>query len=202
MSFGMDDNLANQAADTNPTDDEADRRLVARFLSGDQAAFDEIVSAHQRRIAHLVYRLLGWPTDVDDVVQDVFVSVLSNLDRFRGDSRFSTWITSIAVNTTRSHQRRRLFRRRHKRRLVDRCRQTSNNNHHESVSTEDHEKVRKAVRTLPVKFREPIVLRYFQEMSVTEIADMLGVSSGAVEVRLSRARRRLREVLGNSYGED
>ena len=95
----MDDNLVEQATQSTPTDDECDRHLVARFRGGDQSAFDEIVLGRQRRVTRLVHRLLGWPADVEDVVQDVFVAVLSNLQRFRSDSSFSTWLTTISCCT-------------------------------------------------------------------------------------------------------
>ena len=87
-----------------------DRELVARFRAGQRAAFDEIVEAHQQRIVRLGFRLLGSPDEVEDVVQEVFLSVLQNLKRFRGESKLSTWLTTIALNKCRSHHRRRLLR--------------------------------------------------------------------------------------------
>lgn len=196
----MDQNSVDQAALTTPSDDDIDRGLVARFLAGNESAFDEIVAAHTRRLAHLAYRLLGSCADVEDVVQEVFVAVLSNLHRFRGDSQFSTWLTRIAVNKCRSHQRRHLLWRRSRVRLIKR-QQEASSNHQEDDSPESHDAVREAVQALPGKFREPIVLRYFQQMSVSEIADVLGLSTGAVEVRLSRARQRLKDELGHQYNK-
>ena len=73
MLFRMDKNSVDQAAIS--SDDDIDHCLVSRFLAGDQSAFDEIVAAHKRRLAHLVYRLLGSPDDVEDVVQEVFLAV-------------------------------------------------------------------------------------------------------------------------------
>ena len=112
MLFGMNETLMEKAEPTTWSDDEIDRRLVARFVAGDESALDEIVLTHQRRITHLVHRLLGWPEGVEDIVQEVFVAVLSNLHRFRGESRFSTWLSRIAVNKCRSHQRQQLLWRR------------------------------------------------------------------------------------------
>ncbi len=197
----MDQNSVDQAALTTPSDDNIDRSLVARFLAGNQSAFDEIVAAHKRRLAHLAYRLLGSSADVEDVVQEVFVAVLGNLHRFRGHAKFSTWLTTIAVNKCRSHQRRQLLWLRSRARLIKR-QQEANSNHQDENSPESHNAVRESVQTLPVKFREPLVLRYFQQLSVSEIADVLGLSTGAVEVRLSRARQRLKDELGRHYNED
>ena len=90
------------------TGDDADQ--LAKAAAGDPAAFDGLVCTHQERITRLVHRLLGWSSDVDDVVQDVFVDVLRNLPRFDGRSNVLTWITRIAINRCRSHQRRQWLR--------------------------------------------------------------------------------------------
>ena len=201
MLFSMDENSADQTALTTPSDDDMDRSLVTHFLAGNQSAFDEIVAAHKRRLAHLVYRLLGSSADVEDVVQEVFVAVLSNLHRFRGESKFSTWVNTITINKCRSHQRRHLLWRRSRAELINR-QQEANSNHQDEDSPASHDAVREAVQMLPVTFREPIVLRYFQQMSVSEIADVLGLSTGAVEMRLSRARQVLKDKLGRHYNED
>ena len=60
-----------------------ENRLVERFVRGDAGAFDQIVELYQHRIARLASRLLGWPSDVDDVVQEVFLAIFKNLDKFR-----------------------------------------------------------------------------------------------------------------------
>ena len=73
--------------------DEAE--LLARAVSGDSAAFDRLVTVHQQQIARLVSRLLGWRSDVDDVVQDVFVDALRSLSRFNGRSSVLTWLTRL-----------------------------------------------------------------------------------------------------------
>jgi RNA polymerase sigma-70 factor (ECF subfamily) len=162
--------------------------------TGAAATFDEIVAVHQPRVAHLVDRLLGVPEDVDDVVQEVFLAVLRNLDRFRGQCRFSTWLTTIALNKCRSHRRGRLLRLRTWRRLAATMRDRSRGDPR-AADMEAHEQVRRAVARLPAKYRETIVLRYFEQLDIAEVAEILRVSRGAVEVRLSRARHRLKEVL-------
>jgi len=179
--------------------DDAD--LAARFQAGEMASFDEIVTAHQQQIARLVYRLLGEPDEVEDVVQEVFLSVLQNFKRFRGESKLSTWLAAIALNKCRSHYRRRLLRPRSLLRLaknlVAPCDQVQ-----PSEAAEIHQELRRAVQQLPARYREPIVLRYFEEMSPSEIGQVLGVSPNGVEVRLTRARRKLRKMLSIRLGEE
>jgi RNA polymerase sigma factor (sigma-70 family) len=176
-------------------------RFHTRLQAGDTAVFDQIVAAHQQRIARLVYRLLGEPDEVEDVVQEVFLSVLQNFERFRGESKLSTWLTAIALNKCRSHYRRRLLRPRSLLRLAKNppasCDQV-----HPSEAAEVQQELRRAIQRLPAKYREPIVLRYFEELPVGEVGQVLGISANNVEVRLTRARQRLKEMLSIRLGED
>ena len=173
---------------------------AARFQAGDSAAFDQIVEAHQQRIARLVLRLLGNPDEVQDVVQEVFLAVFENLEGFRGESKLSTWLTTIALNKCRSHRRRSLLRLRSLLRIA-KTPTVSSEQDRPAESAEIHEELRRAVRRLSARYREPIVLRYFEELPVPEISKVLGISVNSVEVRLTRARRKLREMLSARLGE-
>jgi RNA polymerase sigma-70 factor (ECF subfamily) len=175
------------------SDDDADRERVLRFQAGDESAFEEIVRAHEERLARLVYRLLGWSPDGDDILQEVFVAVLGNLHRFRGDAKFSTWITTIAVRKCRSHQRRQWLWFKSRARVAEERRKDIAP--FDGGADDGHEELRSAVRALPAKLREPLVLRYFEELPIPEIAAALGISVGAVDVRLNRARQRLKETV-------
>lgn len=174
---------------------------AARFQAGDVTAFDEIVAVHQEQMVRLVHRLLDAPDEVEDVVQEVFLSALQNLKRFRGESKLSTWLTRIALNKCRSHRRRRLLR---LRRLfpVARAASASAEEDPRVESSEIHQQLRRAVHRLSARYREPIILRYFEGLSVPEISQALGISTGNVEVRLSRARGKLREMLPDWLGEE
>jgi RNA polymerase sigma-70 factor (ECF subfamily) len=178
-----------------------DRRLLARCAQGDSSAFDELVAGHQERVANLVRRLLGWRDDIEDVVQDVFVAALQNLAKFRGEARLSTWLYRIAVNQCRRHRRRRFLRLRlwqpvtpagiaASARPVDA----------EAGRCESLAEVRAAVAKLPPRDREVIVLRHLEELSIEALADVLRLRPNAVEVRLNRARARLKALLGQTAG--
>lgn len=175
---------------------------MARFARGDGSAFAEIVSAHQGRISRLVYRLLGWRDEADDVVQEVFLAALKNLRRFRGRSSLSTWLTRIAINKCRTHRRRRFLRERLFRAAGDEAglvRVGPADRAH--MAGETFERVRRAVARLPGRYREVVVLRYLEEMPVEQITRTLGLSRNAVEVRLHRARQRLRAALAGLIEE-
>ena len=177
-------------------EDDEDARLVGQFLRGDGAAFDQLVQAHQNRVARLAYRLLGWSGEVDDVVQEVFLAVFKNVAKFRGDCRVSTWLTAVTLNKCRSARRRRLVRLEFLRRLSSGAAAFS------SAADEGRdpaalERIRGAVRALPVRYREAVVLRYLEEMPVAEVGRALGLAEGAVGVLLHRARARLKDRLAD-----
>ena len=173
-----------------------DGNLVARFRAGESAAFDELVLAHQDRVVRLACRLLGRRQEAEDVVQEVFLSVLVHLKRFRGECRFSTWLTRIVVNKCRSHRRWRLRRWRLLFRGVrDEELPAAGADCGDGPTAQGGEDVSRAVDRLPARYREPVVLRYFEDLSIAEIGETLGLSPNAVEVRLTRAREKLRRML-------
>jgi RNA polymerase sigma-70 factor, ECF subfamily len=179
-----------------------DALLVEQYLSGDPSAFDRLVEIHQDRVARLAYRLLGWPDDVDDVVQEVFLAAMKNLRTFRGQAQLSTWLAAITLNACRSHRRRRFLQTAGLHRLF--ARPAPAPGAAASAPAQDAEqleKVRQAVRRLPLKYREVVVLRYLEEMPVGEVGRALGVSENVVSVRLNRARARLKGLLAGREEE-
>ncbi|MHC4063758.1 MAG: RNA polymerase sigma factor [Planctomycetota bacterium] len=183
----------------------AEALLTERVARGDVLAFEHLIESHRARVGSLAYRLLGWPDEVDDVVQDVFVSALVHARKFRADSSLSTWLTTITVNKCRS--RRRLLRRVFPRRGEQQAQAPDLDTRDKDASApaamdaETFACVRKSVRALPARYREVVVLRYLEEMPVGQIGEVLGLSRNAVEVRLTRARERLRERLAGLVEE-
>lgn len=176
--------------------------LVRRFARGDQAAFDRIVHLHQGRVAALARRLLGWPDDVDDVVQEVFVAALGGLKRFRGEAALATWLAAITVNACRKHRRRRLLWLRFLGGAATQSRATSTESPEPAAArNERSDRVRHAVRRLPAKYREVVVLYYLEQMPVADLCRVLGISRSAAEARLYRARVRLKDSLAGILEE-
>ena len=160
-------------------------------------AFEELVAAHADRINRLCYRLLGWRCDVEDVVQDVFLAALRALPEFRGQSDAATWLTRIAINTCRTHGRKRLRLRLFGGSPVEPELSAGSVAEGPLLARERSARVRRAVRKLSAKYREVVVLRYLEELSPTEIGGVLGLSRNAVDVRLNRARERMRRELAD-----
>jgi RNA polymerase sigma-70 factor (ECF subfamily) len=165
----------------------------------EHTAFDELIAEYQQPVARLVRRLLGWrDADVEDVVSDVFVSALEHWSSYRGEATAWTWLAAIAINRCRTHHRRRAL----KQRWMSWIANAPPVIAHDKPAAEQDEtaaKVRHAVEALPAKDREVIVLYYLEELSVNQIVQILGVSPGAIDVRLHRARAKLRESLGELF---
>jgi RNA polymerase sigma-70 factor (ECF subfamily) len=182
------------------TSEELD--LVEQFRRGDDSAFDRIVERYSAEVAALANRLLGWPTDVDDIVQEVFMSAFLGLSKFRGECRLRTWLSTITVNKCRSL---RFRRRRSLPRVVaddpEAIAGLGPSGDKAAMDEETFARVRRAVQVLPQKYREVTVLRYLQGLDKEEICELLGITVNTMQVRLNRARARLKDQLGDLIEE-
>ena len=158
-----------------------------------QPDFEQLVALHEPRVRRLAARLLGWrdAQDVEDVVQDVFLAALQKLDSFRGDASLTTWLTTVTLNRCRTHRRRRLLK------LKWFTRRDPEPSDAAAMQDETSARVRDAVQALSPRDREVIVLFHLEEQPVAEITKLLGAKPNAIEVRLHRARQRLKQQLGD-----
>src|SRR6185437_10001628 len=180
--------------------------LVQRCAVGDEAACTELVAEHQRMVIQLAMNLLGDRDEALDLSQEVFLRVFRTIHRFRGQSSLRTWIYRIAVNQARN--RHRFWRRRHRADQVslDQHIATHGDFHGGGESTPDRvlaqkelaAKLQQALDHLPFDQRTAIVLREIDGLSYEEIAYSLGVAVGTVKSRLTRARKTLRQELGET----
>jgi RNA polymerase sigma-70 factor (ECF subfamily) len=175
-----------------PAAQPAGERAVA---DRDAESFDRLVAQEYAYVARLVGRLVGWRSDVDDLVQDVFVAALGGWAKFRGHCAARTWLTRIALNKCRSYGTRRWFRERFVAAWQAQAESAASVQRASAESHEVAEQVRHAVKQLRQRDREVIVLHYLEQLSPADVAAVLNISQNAVEVRLTRARRRLKEVL-------
>jgi RNA polymerase sigma factor (sigma-70 family) len=172
-----------------------DASLEQRFAGAEAGAFEQVVALYQVRVARLASRLLGWRSDVDDVVQDVFLTALSKAHTFRGDSSLWTWLTAITVNRCRSQQRRAALFGRFVKWSRNRSPQAAPAADRNSIGDESARQVQQAVAALPTTDREVIVLSYLEGRAPAEMSELLGLSINTVEVRLHRARKKLKVSL-------
>jgi RNA polymerase sigma-70 factor (ECF subfamily) len=165
-----------------------DELLVEQFSRGDESAFERIVERYSAEVAALANRLLGWPGEVEDVTQEIFLAAFLGLKRFRCECSLKSWLFTITINKCRS------FRHKWKLRNLQAI-PTAYETGFLSIDAEDFRRVRLAVAGLPARYREPVVLKYLQELGTDEICRILRISKNVLHVRLSRARKRLEPKL-------
>jgi len=187
-----------------------DELLVEQFSQGKESAFESIVELHSADVAALANRLLGWPGDVEDITQDVFLAAFLGLKKFRRDCSLKTWLFTITINKCRSYKYKLKVRKVRTIPIPKSFDQTQDGKsigmslppdgaHRELLETETFERVRNAIAALPAKYREAVVLRYLQELETEEISRILGISKNTLQVRLSRARERLKQDLAELW---
>ena len=180
-----------------------DEELVRRLRTGDEAAYEELLSRFQQQVYNLAYRLLNDAGDASDVVQEVFLKIFRNVGHFRRQSSLKTWIYRITVNE--AHNQRRWFFRHRSREvgLDDEPDQIRTRNVPDSERSpfdctfdrEKHELIENALARINPLFREAVVLRDVEDLSYEEIAEVLQISLGTVKSRILRGREALRQEL-------
>lgn len=174
---------------------DADRQAIERFLAGDAGAFEELYLRYQPYVYNVVNGIVQNADDARDVTQDVFLHVYDALSRFRGGSTFSTWLYRVAVNAAITHVRKV---RRHPQIPLDALREfradIDAEPEQQATRAETQRAVQEMLAQLPEQQRAVLVLRYFQELSLEEIAEVMNCSVAAVKVRLHRARNSFRRL--------
>ena len=184
--------------------DAQDRADMQRLASGQDGALNDLMERHAQAIFQFLYRMLGNEEDANDVAQESFVRVFKHRANFKPDARFGTWLYTIAGNLARNHHR---WRVRHPNVSLDAPpvggEQTLGEMLPSSVAspdanatkTERLQAVRAAVDKLPPDMRAAIILCEWEELSLNAAAQALNTTAKAVESRLYRARKLLRESL-------
>ena len=150
---------------------------------------EQLVDRYQTPLLHMCYLYLCDKSLAEDALQEIFLKVYRNMESFRGECSEKTWVMKIAVNTCYSMNHSGWFRffNRHV---------TPEMMPEEAVQTDEEDKqLVTAIAGLPLKLREVILLYYFQNLNVNEIAEALGISQSSVSGRLKRGRNRLKMML-------
>ncbi|MBC8278709.1 MAG: sigma-70 family RNA polymerase sigma factor [FCB group bacterium] len=180
---------------------ETDEVLIKRFQDGETDAFTELVSRYKDPLFNYVSRMLKDRVYAEDIVQETFVRVYRNRDRYQQIAKFSTWIYTIAINLTKTELRRQNLRRFFSLSGVSdsgKALELPDNKINLEKSAEDSivgQKIKESIDQLPKTFREVIILRDIQELSYEEISKITGVPLGTVKSRVNRGRTRLQKLL-------
>jgi RNA polymerase sigma-70 factor (ECF subfamily) len=181
--------------------DDPDLDLVDRWKGGDEAAFAELIERHQQRVFRLLMRMMGSREEAEDVAQETFLSLHRHGRRFRGDSRFSTFVYRVAANAalnrrrTLGRGRARIEKLRVRTQAGDDLPTSPRNPEDATAGAELSARVRDALQTLSPSLRMPVIFYDIEGLSYGEIAKILGIAEGTVKSRIHRARRALREEL-------
>jgi RNA polymerase sigma-70 factor, ECF subfamily len=179
-----------------------DEALIMASKSGDCAAFDELWARHSPKAYKMAYRIIRNHDDAEDVVQNAWLSAYVHLNSFDGRSKFSTWLTRIAINSALGILRRRRARPETSMEITDGETWRHWDIADETKNIEDLyagqervEHLRGAIVRLDPMLRNVIELYRSNDRSVKEIADLTGISVGAAKSRLQRAKKILRRIL-------
>jgi len=179
-------------------------RLISRCLAGEEAAIEALVRQHETGVFRLALSVVGDVADANEITQMTFISALRSLASYQEKKTFKAWLYTIALNHSRSHLRKRKARERLSNVLtsifrVDLQKQAAPE---EAVIQNEKEAVLwRSLNQLDERFRTVVVLRYFHEMSVAEISEILSVNEGTIHSRLHTARERLRDALAYLDGD-
>lgn len=172
-----------------------DNDLVARTLAGDTRSYEELVRRYERLVAKVLYPYARREISAEDLVQETFLKAYDKLSSFNPDYRFKTWLLAIANNLGIDTLRRR-------KEIVEFNGEihgaSSGGPEADAINAERRAGVRVAMEALPETYQVPLMLRYDEEMSYAEIAEVLDLSIPAVKSRLFRARNMVGEILSDS----
>ena len=192
-------------------------QIVGRCMNGDSSAWAEMVRTHQKRVYGLCYRFAGNATDAEDLTQDVFLKIYSNLGSFdatRGS--LPVWITTMTRNLLVDNYRRTRNQRatgslddgwdqteelRSHLSVSDRLADAGPSPHESAARQELKKMVQKALMKVSVELREAVILRDLQDLDYKEIAQVLGIPEGTVKSRISRGRAELARLLERTKRE-
>jgi RNA polymerase sigma-70 factor, ECF subfamily len=190
---------------TKPHLGATEAELIQRACQGDKEAFYSLVSPCEGAVYTIAVSILKNPEDAEEAVQEAVLKALSHLAGFRGEAKFSTWLIKITINEARLKLRKD---RRHLYESVDEQRTNEDGEYFpkdfadwreipsEALQRQElREALKRAIASLPLKYREVLILRDIQQVSIEEAARILGITEGSVKTRLLRARLQLREAL-------
>jgi RNA polymerase sigma-70 factor, ECF subfamily len=190
MSFKRKKKVLQQSPRILEIDD--DFSLIKRFIEGDESTFRTLVYRHKEKVRNIIYMTMNHSNSVDDIAQEVFITVYKNLKYFRFESQFTTWLYRITINKCRDHLRKMKIRN------IFTPVKDNDEAHGYSQINENMDIpgiVQKAISKLPEKLRVPLLLKDIEGFSYQEIAETVQCEIGTVKSRIFRARESLRNIL-------
>ncbi len=169
-----------------------DYSIIRQFVDGDKSAFQILVKRHKEKVRNIIYITMNNSALVDDIAQDVFITVYRNLKHFRFESQFTTWLYRITVNRCKDY-----LRKMNVRKIFSPIEEGSEISEYPApIESNDISRiVMDAISKLPVKLRMPLILKDIEGFSYQEISETLNCEMGTVKSRIFRGREKLKEIL-------
>ena len=178
--------------------------LVSECIAGNQAAIEMLVRQYETGVFKLALSIVGDEADASEITQETFIAALRSIQTYQEKKTFKAWLYTIALNLSRSHLR--------KRKVIERLRTTLGSifqvetqkqisPENDLIRTEKEAAIWNELNQLDERHRIVVVLRYFHELPISEISEILSVNEGTIHSRLHTARERLREALQSLHGE-
>ncbi len=187
-----------------------DSQVIAEFLkTKDPDLFETLVDRHKDKVFRLALSILGpaHPAEAEEVTQEVFLLIYRRLERYRGESRFTTWLYRIAYNRAIDVKRRARYQRPHlgTDELLSMPDPGIRNPLAAAVASEKRRAVLGCLDELPDLYRSVLHLHYWQEYGIEDIAEILGAPLGTIKSYMHRARKRLQDCMrkkGLTHGSE
>jgi RNA polymerase sigma-70 factor (ECF subfamily) len=178
-------------------------RVLTACQDGDSEAIDALVRAYKPHVYRFALSILRDPVDAEEATQDSLIAAIDKLDTYRRESSFKTWLFAITLNTCRGRLRKRKVREKLQRPLAvlfGRISQESDHPEQIILRNETQAAVWRAINMLHEQHREILILRYYHELSLNDIARIVGLSDRTIRTRLHTAHERLRVLLREEAG--
>jgi len=174
-----------------------DQIIINQIIEGDTKAFSELVNRYKDLVYTLALRMLKNREEAEEVSQDTFIKVFKSLQKFKGDSKFSTWIYKVAYNTCldRIKKNRKYLNDVEINEFTEHQVKTVENAFEVLVEEERNQMIQECLDLLPSDDSFLLTLYYFEEQSLDEIANIVGLTANNVKVKLFRSRKKLTTIL-------
>ena len=183
-----------------------ENQLIKKAKGGNVEAFEELVKQSQKKVFNIAYKMMDNYDDANELAQEAFIKAYQSIDKFKGDSLFSTWIYRITTNVCLDE-----LRRRKNKKVISLNENIKYNDEEiqqqikdespgpEQIFEEKESKklINQCIESLPVDYKTVIILRDIQGFSYEEIAKILNCPEGTVKSRINRARKALRDIFKN-----
>ena len=183
-----------------------DLKIIESCLLGNTQVFSQLIDSYKNMVYNLAYRMSNNPHEAEDISQETFLRAYQSLAHFNPSYKFSTWLYQITLNIIRDRFKKKELNyvsldapvETDDSKICPQPADFTNNPEQIMSQKEDAQAIQQAIYSLPLKYREVIVLRHLQDLSYIEIASILKIPSGTVKIRLYRAREQLRKILETS----